>query len=233
MPFLNYQGYNLFSEINYYYWVLAISIVSLIISLLAILKNFIKNLIFYPHLKLQKERDEHPVDTMPSGVLGEEDKWHFYRVIVSNQNTWKSIKSTNTYGRILSIKKDGIKLDKFNPLKMRWVSNSEYETLSVGEHMMLNLCTVVYNYDASNEIKDYHIFPGHYGGLKYSLAAGFDLNQLKDGKYEYEIGIYGQNYKGSQYLITIDFKGNNGDPTVNISCSLSKKKIQNKEEYCE
>ena len=219
-------------EINYYDWALTISIVSLIISLLAILKNFIKNLIFYPHLKLQKERDEHPVDTMPSGVLGEEDKWHFYRVIVSNQNTWKSIQATNTYGRILSIKKDGIKLDKFNPMQMRWTSNNMYETLSVGEHMMLNLCTVVYNYDASGKIKDYHIYPGHYGGLQYGLAAGFDVNRLKDGEYEYEIGIYGKNYKGSQYTITVNFNGNNGDPKVGISCTPSKK-IQNKEKYCE
>ena len=217
-------------DINYYDWALTISIVSLIISLLAILKNFIKNLIFYPHLKLQIERAEHPVDTTPGASLSEKAKWHFYRVIVSNQNTWKSVQSKNTYGRILSIKKDGIKLDKFNPMQMRWVSNSMNQTLSIGEHMMLNLCTVVYNYDASGKIKNYHIYPGHFEGLNNALAAGFDVNQLKDGKYEYEIGIYGQNYKGSQYLFTIDFKGNNGDPQVNISCTLSKK-IQNKEEY--
>ena len=210
-----------------------ISIVSLIISFLAILKNFIKNFIFYPHLKLQIERDDHPLGTTPGESLGEEDKLHFYRVIVSNQNTWKSIQAIDTYGRILSIKKNGIKLDKFNPMQMRWTSNNMYETLSVGEHMMLNLCTVVYNYDANGKIKDYHIYPGHYGGLQYALAAGFDKKQLKDGKYEYEIGVYAGNYKGSKYTITIDFKDKSGDPQVDIACKPSKKGIQNKEEYCE
>ena len=209
-----------------------ISIVSLIISFLAILKNFIKNFIFYPHLKLQIERDEPPVDTITAMTLGEIDKWYYYRLIIFNQNSWKSIQAIDTYGRILSIKKNGIKLDKFNPMQMRWTSNNMYETLSIGEHMMLNLCTVVYNYDASGKIKDYHIYPGHYGGLQYGLAAGFDVNRLKDGEYEYEIGIYGKNYKGSQYTITVNFNGNNGDPKVGISCTPSKK-IQNKEKYCE
>ncbi len=220
-------------EINYYDLALIISIVSLIISFLAILKNFIKNLIFYPHLKLQIERDEPPVDTITAMTLGEIDKWYYYRLIIFNQNSWKSIQAIDTYGRILSIKKNGIKLDKFNPMQMRWTSNNMYETLSIGEHMMLNLCTVVYNYDASGKIKDYHIYPGHYGGLQYALAAGFDKKQLKDGKYEYEIGVYAGNYKGSKYTITIDFKDKSGDPQVDIACKPSKKFILNKQEYCE
>ena len=221
-------------EINYYCWALVISMVSLIISFLAILKNFIKSIIFYPHLKLQIENDEPPVDVTSNDALNEKYKWYYYRIIIFNQNNWKSIQAIDTYGRILSIKKNGVKLDKFNPMQMRWASNSMYETLSVGEHMMLNLCTVLYNYDStSNKIKDYHIFPGHYGGLKYGLAAGFNVDQLKDGKYEYEIGVYSGNYKGSQYTITIDFKDNNGDPQVDIACNPSKKGIQNKEEYCE
>ena len=219
-------------EINYYCLALIISIISLIISFLAVLKNFIKSLIFYPHLKLQIEHNEPPVDVTPTPTLCETDKWYYYRIIIFNQNNWKSIQAIDTYGRILSIKKNGVKLDKFNPMQMRWASNSMYETLSIGEHMMLNLCTVVYNYDSSDKIKDYHIFPGHSGGLKYALAAGFDVNQLKDGKYEYTIGIYGGNYKGSQYTITIDFRNNNGDPEVDIACKASKENIQNKEEYC-
>ena len=57
--------------------------------------------------------------------------------------------------------------------------------------------------------------------------------QLKDGKYEYEIGVYAGNYKGSKYTITIDFKDKSGDPQVDIACKPSKKFILKKQEYCE
>ena len=101
---------------------------------------------------------------------------------------------------------------------MRWTTGNMYETLSRGEHLFLNLCTVVYDYDQKNKEKYHLILPGHYGGLTLGLPAGFNMMGLTDAKYEYLIGIYGKSVLGSQYKINIDFHSSKGEPVVKISC---------------
>jgi len=160
-------------------------------------------------------------------------KLYYQRIRIVNKPVLGAIQAQGVYGRILSIRKDGKKLDKFNSILMRWVTNNFFETLSVGEYLMLNLCTAVYKYkDNKVTVYDYYLLPGHTGGLHYGLAAGFDIDQFKgNGKYIYEIGIYGKNYKGSKYTIEIDFKDDNGKPYMDISCHKLDD-ILNVEENC-
>lgn len=162
-------------------------------------------------------------------------KFGFYykRIRVDNKPICGAIQAVGLYGRILSISKNGKKLDKFNSVLMRWVTNNFFETLSVGEYLMLNLCTAVYKYKDDKVTEyDYYLLPGHTGGLHYGLAAGFDIDQFKgNGKYEYEIGIYGKNYNGSKYTITIIFNDNKGTPEFQITC-LPLANTEENDEFC-
>lgn len=209
-----------------------LSIVATVLSILALIKEIIIPIVFKPKIKLSYEEDDlvYLEDCKPSNnvllgpiALGECRKYYYYRINALNSITPFTSTVNNLYARIITIKKDGTRLGRFNTILMRWTTNNFYETLSRGERLFLNLCTVVYDYDANNKEKRHLILPGHYGGLTYGLAGGFPIVELTDGEYEYTIGLYGKSIKGELYKITISFQSINGELDVKISCCKQSK----------
>ena len=213
-----------------------LSILATVLSILALIKEIIIPLVFRPKIELLCEKENelpYLADDEPSNnkllepiALGGKRIYYYYRICVFNSRTPFTSTAYNLYARILAIKRNDIRLGRFNTILMRWTTNNFYETLSRGEHLLLNLCTVVYDYNANGNEERHLILPGHTGGLQTGLAAGFKINELTDGKYEYEIGVYGKSIAGKQYKIVISFGSSKGEPDVKITCcKLSQSRI--------
>jgi hypothetical protein len=215
-----------------------LALVATVLSILALIKEIIIPFVFKSDVKLSCYKEDDLVsfeDSIPSNhkllgpvALGESRKYYFYRINAFNSMTFFTSTANDLYARMITIEKDGKVLGKFNTMLMRWTTNNFYETLSRGERLFINLCTVVYDYDANDNEKRHLILPGHVGGLTYGLATGFPIDELTDGDYEYTIGLYGKSIKGELYKITISFQSINGEPDLRISC-CKQSKVSDKE----
>lgn len=215
------------------YSVEALSIIATVLSILALIKEIIIPVLFRPKIELSCDMDDgvpyrkdcEPSidDLLPQLALGECRRYYFYRIKVFNSSSIWTSTAASLYARILVLKKDRVQFKNFNTILMRWTTGNMYETLSRGEHLFLNLCTVVYDYGADDKEKYHLILPGHYDGLRLGLAAGFSIMKLTDGMYEYLIGIYGKSILGHQYKINIDFHSIGEKPIIKISCCKLKK----------
>jgi len=95
----------------------------------------------------------------------------------------------------------------------RWVSDHFYENLSRGEHLFVDLITVVHD-----EFKRHYAYPGYLGGKSLALPTGYPEEKLSEaGDFCYRIGIYGKNFNGKTYLINFHFEPNDNEPISNLT----------------
>ncbi len=154
-----------------------------------------------------------------------------YRLKVKNQNKFYSVTAKNVYIRFIEIYKMGyndewIKLEPFNPFKMRWISGTnEHESFSNdlgrGEYLFINFFTIliIQGQDDNSNVTIMEIIPGQRGIENISLPSGFPRTELYgEGKFKFKLLVFGDNIKSKQYEYEVECKlhPNWRSPTVNI-----------------
>lgn len=207
------------------YWILGLSIVATLLSIISLSKSIIIPIIFRPHIEViggnEGEYLSH-FQKSSTKTLGIIEDYYIYRLKVENKKCFSSITEPNIHSRMLTISKDNENLVPFNPVLMRWASNSEFtERLSKDEHSYVNLLTIVYSYvlDSNGKKKDvtYKFYPAHIGITELALAGGFPMSKLTEGLYLFRIGFHGDVLASLHYTVQVSFKDLIDAPEIKVT----------------
>ena len=152
-----------------------------------------------------------------------------YRLKIENKNKFRSITAKNVYIRFNEIRKmvsddESIKLQPFNPFKMRWTSGTDSKDafisdLGRGEYLYINFFSIIITPDKSgNPVKNImEIIPGHPAITDLSLPQGFPRTELfGDGKFKFKISVFGDNIKSKQYEFKVECSLDSTGLTTNV-----------------
>lgn len=152
-----------------------------------------------------------------------------YRLKIENENKFRSITAKNVYIKFNEIRKmvnddESIKLQPFNPFKMRWTSGTDSKeaftsNLGRGEYLYINFFSIIITPDKSgNPVKNImEIIPGHPAITNLSLPQGFPRTELfGDGKFKFKISVFGDNIKSKQYEFKVECSLDSTGLTTNV-----------------
>ena len=153
-----------------------------------------------------------------------------YRLKVENQNRFYSVTAKNVYIRCIEICKMGpnnewIKLEPFNPFKMRWASGTnERESFSndlgKGEFLYITFFTVFTAPKQSNKSNEYEIkiIPGQVENENIALPLGFPQTELYgEEKFKFKITVFGDNVKSKQYEYEVNCSPDSNWRSLNVN----------------
>ncbi|MEM0135715.1 MAG: hypothetical protein QXU18_10925 [Thermoplasmatales archaeon] len=207
------------------YWILGLSIAATLLSIISLSKSIIIPIIFRPNIEVTGGNEGEYLSHFQKSsdtTLGIIEEFYIYRLKVENKNCFSSITEPKIHSRMLTINKDDMNLVPFNPVLMRWASNSEFtERLSRDEHSYVNLLTIVYSYTLDNNERrkdvSYKFYPAHTGITNLALAGGFPMNELTEGSYLFRIGLHGDIMASLHYNVQVSFKNLIDAPEIEVT----------------